>query len=266
MLTLTKNSILICATIINTALYSQISIQQDTKDKDPTHEITATIDSENSELQLENLKGFFLENEMELIIKKITLNEQNKITGIYIVLKKGVDSTEFSSNSNLPIPKLTLGFRNNNVFISTPTLATHSFPNKNPASISWSSMTMDSLLKKHHFAFRLGSENEAKDFFDISELKEMINNFMSKDNDTLFRSFQQLKPPSLSNTQQFKFTDNPSIHKLIIINGKESDFNTLNTYAIANQLAAVDILQPETAITIYGNKAKDGAIIATTKD
>ena len=64
---------------------------------------------------------------------------------------------------------------------------------------------------------------------------------------------------------KFNFKDDPNIHKLIIIDGKESDFKTLSKLSDENKLEAIDDLKPKTAISLYGNKAKDGAIIATTK-
>jgi len=64
----------------------------------------------------------------------------------------------------------------------------------------------------------------------------------------------------------YNFINTPGVNKLIIIDGKESDFETLNNLAQNDQLEDVDNLKSATAISIYGQKAKDGAIIATTKN
>ena len=65
--------------------------------------------------------------------------------------------------------------------------------------------------------------------------------------------------------QKFRFVDNPETDKLIIIDGKESDFETLDKLAKEDKIESVDVLKSKTAMSIYGEKAKDGAIIATTK-
>ena len=64
--------------------------------------------------------------------------------------------------------------------------------------------------------------------------------------------------------KRFQFVDDPNIEKIIIIDGKESDFKTLDQLAKDNKLEAVDILKSKTSISIYGERAKDGVIIATT--
>ena len=72
-------------------------------------------------------------------------------------------------------------------------------------------------------------------------------------------------PFQLNNSRKFSFVDDPDIDKLIIIDGKESDFKTLDQLARSDKLEEVDFLKATTAISIYGDKAKDGVIIAITK-
>ena len=50
-----------------------------------------------------------------------------------------------------------------------------------------------------------------------------------------------------------------------MIDGKKADFKKLDELAKSNKLKSVDFLKPDTAKSLYGKKAKDGAIIATTK-
>ena len=57
--------------------------------------------------------------------------------------------------------------------------------------------------------------------------------------------------------QKFRFVDNPDTEKLIVIDGKVSDFKTLDDLAKNDKLESVDVLKSK--------KAQDGAIIATTK-
>ncbi|NNC70792.1 MAG: hypothetical protein HKN90_08240, partial [Flavobacteriaceae bacterium] len=44
-----------------------------------------------------------------------------------------------------------------------------------------------------------------------------------------------------------------------------STFDELDALAKDDKLDSVDVLKGKTAVSIYGKKAKDGAIIATTK-
>jgi len=66
-------------------------------------------------------------------------------------------------------------------------------------------------------------------------------------------------------SKQFHFVDDPDIEKLIIIDGQEANFEKLDALAKEEKLDAVEFLKSKTAMSIYGEKAKDGVIIATTK-
>ena len=64
---------------------------------------------------------------------------------------------------------------------------------------------------------------------------------------------------------KYNFVNDPDVDKLIMIDGKESTFEELDRLAKDDQLQDVDFLKASTAVSIYGDKAKDGAIIAITK-
>lgn len=89
------------------------------------------------------------------------------------------------------------------------------------------------------------------------EIKERVYKFDNDDDAMVFFGEGEQK--------RFQFVDDPNIKKVIIIDGKEADFKTLDQLAKDGKLDSVDILKSKTAISIYGKKAKDGAIIATTK-
>lgn len=89
------------------------------------------------------------------------------------------------------------------------------------------------------------------------EIKERVFKFDNDDDAMLFLGEGEQK--------RFQFVDDPNIKKVIIIDGKEADFKTLDQLAKDNKLEAVDILKSKTAVSIYGERAKDGVIIATTK-
>ena len=82
----------------------------------------------------------------------------------------------------------------------------------------------------------------------------------------MFDEYEPLSSFFQNPSKKFRFTnDDASRKKLIIIDGETSEYKKLDQLAKADKLKAVDYLKPETAISIYGDQAKDGAIIATTK-
>lgn len=238
------------------------------------NEITATINKNTTEKELEDLKEFFLENGIELVVEKIEFNEQNEITGLSLVLKKGDSKSKYSSSSSEPIEDLELGFKNNNLYISNSGMfdiaAWRNQSNSAPRITD-----LDSIFKKHNFAFDFdfdfGKDGDSIFFngnsINIDDLREkMMKSFQfEEDEDGNITINGRSFPSRFNQSRTFSFVDDPTIDKLIIIDGKESDFETLDTLAKEDKLEVVDFLKKETAISIYGKKAKDGAIIATTK-
>ena len=235
-------------------------------------EITAIINKDTTEKELKDLQTFFSENGIELILKKTIYNEQNQLTGLSIVLKKGNSKSQYSSSSNIPISEIELGYKNGNLYITNSgginglalALGNQSMPK----------MNLDSIMKQHNFAFDFDFDenDESMMFFnghlDIQKLKDQIMQSFSFDQDengAFIFDKQNKQPQTLQNLPKFNFVDNPDIDKLIVIDGVEQDFETLDQLAKSDQLAEVDFLRPKTAISLYGEKAKDGAIIATTK-
>lgn len=233
-------------------------------------EITAIINKNTSEQELEDLKKFFSENGIELLLKKIEFNDKNEITSLSITLKKGNTKSQYSSSSNAPISEIKLGYKNGNLYITNSGMFDIAIL-KNQSGFSFPNIDMDSVMKKHNFTFDFNDDKDSLFFkgnFDIQKLKDQIMesfDFDENQNGSFFFNGQQIHPFQNSNPKKYNFIDNPDIQKLIIINGKEADFKTLDTHAKSDNLAEVDFLKPKTAISIYGDKAKDGAIIATTK-
>ena len=90
------------------------------KQQQEENEITATINKNTTEKELEDLKAFFLENGIELVVENIKFNNQNEIIGLSLILKKGNSKSKYSSSSSEPIEDLELGFKNDNLLrIST---------------------------------------------------------------------------------------------------------------------------------------------------
>lgn len=233
-------------------------------------EITAVINKNTSEQELEDLKKFFSENGIELLLKKIEFNSKNEIISLDITLKKGNAKSQYSSSSNVPISEIKLGYKNGSLYITNSGMHDIAIFKKQ-SGFNFPDIDMDSVMKKHSFTFDFSDNKDSlflKGNFDIQKLKEQIMesfNFDEDQSESFFFNGQQIHPFQNSSSQKYNFIDNPDIQKLIIINGKEADFKTLDAHAKSDNLAEVDFLKPKTAISIYGNKAKDGAIIATTK-
>ncbi|UZO80605.1 hypothetical protein NBT05_16885 [Aquimarina sp. ERC-38] len=219
--------------------------------------ITATISKSTTEKELEDLQDFFAENDIELIIKKIEFNDQKEITGLSIVLKKGNSQSNYTANSNRPIEDLELGYKDNNLFISNSGMFDIASWQNQSNFTHPSFKSLDSIMKNGGLAM------------DMADFKDQIMNSMS-----MFENMQDMNGMSSlqdffndarGTTKKFQFKNDPNLDKLIIIDGEESDFDTLDQLAKDDQIDSVDFLKSATAISIYGDKAKDGAVIATTK-
>ena len=239
----------------------------------PSNEVTATINKNTTRNELENLKDFFLKNDIELIVEKITFNEQNEITSLDLILKKGKSKSKYSSSSTEPISDVELGYKNGNLYITNSGMFDIASW-KNQVGFGAPTIDIDSILKRHNLSFDFDFDQEGDSIsfngahFNINTLKDQIMNSFQIEEDeqgNIIFNGQQF-PSHFSQTKKFNFVDDPDLDKLIIIDGKESDFTTLDELAKSDQLEAVDFLKAPTAISIYGNKAKDGAIIAITKE
>ncbi len=257
----------ISLTAFTSTTYEQ-SIINDTQ----SDEITAIINKDTTEKELEDLKTFFAENGIEFILKKIDYNDKNELTSLSIVLKKGDSKSQYSSSSTTPISEIKLGYKNDNLYITNSGMFDIAAW-KNQSGFNYPRINMDSIMQKHNFAFNFDFDEDTDSLFfkghlDVKKLKDQIMKSFTfeedEDGNFIFNG-HQMHPFQNFNKQKFNFIDNPDIEKLIIIDGKESDFETLDNLAKTDNLDKVDFLKPETAISIYGDKAKDGAIIATTK-
>lgn len=245
-----------------------------------TENITATITKETTESQLNDLKSYFKKHDISLTIKKVSRNSENEITGLKISLQKNGQQSSYNMQSNTPITDLELGFKNENVFIGNASDSmAMAFGNGSPFgnllnSLNQNESAIDSLISENQFSFSFNSNDLQKflkdsslDFDQIQE--QFFSNFFNSNGNSSGK--QSFSSPNISPKKQgsvipkYTFFNNKNINKLIIIDGKESDFETLDALAKADKLTEVDNLKPSTAISIYGNKAKDGAIIATTK-
>ncbi|WP_378177612.1 hypothetical protein [Aquimarina sp. SS2-1] len=256
--------------IFSLTAFTSASYLEQIQDVSEFNEIIATINKNTTEKELEDLKTFFLENGIELIIETIKFNDQNEITSLSVILKKGNAKSKYSSSSSEPISDVELGYKNGNLYITNSGMFDIASW-RNQIGFNNRNFDMDSILKNQNFRFDFDKEGDSLFFngqhFDIGKLKDQIMNsfnFEEDENGNFIFNGQQF-PSHFNKSKKFSFVDDPDIDKLIIIDGKEADFKTLDDLAKSDRLEEVDFLKPTIAMSIYGDKANDGAIIATTK-
>jgi len=238
--------------------------------------VSVTIDNETTDNQIDDIVKLLKENGITPTLTNIERNDEGKITGIRIVLEdSNGNQTSSQTSSNLPITQIVFGRKDGLLYITQSSdngaFAFFNRPNMMPFQFENDSLFNQQFGSFGNFNFDdFFNDDDHGSFFmngkamTLEELKEqMKQNFGNQMGSQNFSWFFDNDPANGS--QKFKFYDDPNTNKLIIIDGKESDFETLNSLAEKDKLKAVDNLKPETAISIYGNKAKDGAIIATTK-
>lgn len=240
------------------------SLQQD-------NNISITIDSKTTDANLESIKKDLKQYQITAKFTNIVRDESGTLTGINITLtdeQGGSASSQISSNT--PLPALSFGKRDGFLFIEQEDMNFNQFSYSNKLFGS----NTDSLLQQSFSGLKNFNLN---DFFGNSDynfffnsdsttleaLKEKITQHMQQSN-LNSQDFSWFSKPSNS-SKKYQFIDNPNTEKLIIIDGQKSDFKTLKTLADNDKIDTVDVLNAKPAMSIYGNKAKDGALIVTTK-
>lgn len=235
-------------------------------------DVIVTIDKNTSETDFEDIKNMFKENGITANFSNIERNEANEITGLKIELKEGNNASAISNfSSSSPITQITFGRKNGSLFVSTqnglnpnalglsnmPNMQMFSFDNDSIPGMNlknFGGFNLDDFFNSENGTFSFNGQN-----IDMDKLRKQLEEQFDSD------AFSSLFNSEHGKPGQFQFIDDPNTNKLIIIDGKESNFETLDKLAKENKLKAVDHLKPKTAMSIYGEKAKDGAVIATTK-
>ena len=244
-----------------------------------TNEIKITIDKNTKDSEFKAVTKTLKEHNIEAKFSGIKRNKNNEIIAIKIQLEdnKGNESNTSISSSN-PIDVITLGAENDSLYITSSSENNFSFNGRHSLS--------------KHFDFSFDDEDEVMFIngkkFDFKDIKNKVKNafvfeedgdgkrMIIKLNDFDFDFDEDTdieeelewvveEDKDEKTTQKFRFIDDPNIEKLIMIDGKKADFKKLDELAKANKLQSVDFLKPDTAMSLYGKKAQDGAIIATTK-
>ncbi len=251
--------------------------------------VNITVDSDTTDDELDDINDMLKEHGITVKFSNIKRNDEGELTSIKIELRDENGNTAVSqTSSNMPIQTFSFGRKNGSLYVSQGKSHFGNF------AFFGDDMTFDfnfdhDSIFQHHFqkldSLRFGSifefDDENNKFFfngksiDMDELKERMNKmfiFGDEDGNFTFRGgdgnhffFGDDDGNGMKKHQKFRFVDNPDTEKLIVIDGKESDFKTLDDLAKNDKLESVDVLKSKTAMSIYGKKAKDGAIIATTK-
>lgn len=270
-----KNGLLTLAlttTLISPTFGNSITPKAIENNTSVNHKIKVTIDKNTTDSEFKEVVKTLKKHDIDAKFSGIKRNKNNEIVAIKIKLKDdngNVSNTSLSSDN--PISTINLGAEKNSLYITSSDTKSFSF---NPTH---------SLSKHFDFSF---DDDEHKmtingKTFDFDEIKDQIkdafvfeedkdgkrvviklNNFnfdFDEDNE------EEQEWSTKQHSQKFHFVDDPEIEKLIMIDGKKADFNKLDQLAKSDKLKSVDFLKPDTAKSLYGKKAKDGAIIATTK-
>ena len=266
--------------------------------------VNITIDSDTTDEELADIKEMLKEHGITAKFSNIKRNKDGELTGIKIELKDENGNTAVSQTSSTnPIQTFSFGRKNNSLYVSQGKSAFGNFAFfGDDMDFDFDFDFEHDSIFKHHFSkldslnfdhiFKFDHDDNIMFFngksFDMDELKDHMNNLFiieededggkkriiirgNKGNHLFFDDDEDhvlewhSDKDEHSKHQKFRFVDNPDTDKLIVIDGKDSDFKTLDELAKNDKLESVDVLKPQTAVSIYGKKAKDGAIIATTK-
>jgi len=248
------------------------TFQQVTKDPN----VVITIDKSTSEEDFKDIKKMLHENGITATFTNIERNDLNEVTGLKIKLNDNQsEAAEGNISSNIPIAPITFGRKDGLLFITTGNKQLGAFGLFNQNNMMPFGFDQDSLIGQNLQSFGnfnfddFFNDSNSSIFFNgknmtMDELKDALNKQMAASGMNL--NSMSFFFGNEDNTEgKHHFVDDPNVKKVIVIDGKESDFKTLKKLEETHQIKVVDMLKPETAISLYGQKAKDGAIIVTTK-
>ena len=269
LLTLALTTALITPSFGHNTIPKTIDINTNIENK-----IKVTIDKNTTDSEFKEIVKTLKKHNIEAKFSGIKRNKSNEIVAIKIKLKddNGNESNTSLSSDN-PISTINLGAEKNSLYITSSDSKSFSFNGTHSLS--------------KHFDFSFDDDEHKMTIngktFDFDEIKDQIKNAFVYEEDKdgkrvviKLNNFnfdfdddnnheEEHEWTTKQHSQKFHFVDDPEIEKLIMIDGKKANFKKLDELAKSNKLKSVDFLKPDTAKSLYGNKAKDGAIIATTK-
>ncbi len=240
---------------------------------DIVDDINITIDSSTSDSDFEDIKNTLRDYNIKVEFSDIERNDLNEITGIGIkIYTENGQQSMSQMSSNVPIAQISFGRKNGNLYIGQDGQQFDMFTLFNRKSGFPSTFDNDSIFGNHfdHFDFNDFFDDDAffmfeGDSLNIDQLKEKMKHRFNFGNPQAKHFSFSYDNDKDHNNGRYSFIDNPDLEKVIVIDGEISDFETLDGLAKHDKIDKVDVLKPETAMSIYGKKAKDGAIIVTTK-
>lgn len=272
-----KNGLL--AITLSTALITPTLVRATTPINTITRvsdEVKITIDKNTKDSEFKTIIKTLKKHDIEAKFTSIKRNDAHEITAIKISLK---DDNGNASNTSLssknPIDAITLGTKKGALYIVSSDANSFSFNGSHSLSkhfdfsfddkahvmtINGKTFDFDDIKEQVKDAFVFEDDGNGKRM--ILKLDNFNFNF---DEDDTQQNQEKKVWVSKNESQKYHFVDDPKIEKLIMIDGKKSDFKTLDNLATSNKLKSVDFLKSGTAMSLYGKKAKDGAIIAITK-
>jgi len=270
LLTLALTATLISPTFGDNSIPKGIEINANINNK-----IKVTIDKNTTDSEFKEIVKTLKKHNIEAKFSGIKRNKNNEIVAIKIKLKdNNGNQSNTSLSSDNPISVINLGAEKNSLYITSSDSKNFSFNGTHSLSkhfdFSFDDDEHKMTINGKSFDFD-DIKEQIKDAFVFEEDKDgkrviiKLNNFDFDFNFDDEKEEKNDKSTTKQHSQKFHFVDDPEIEKLIMIDGKKVDFKKLDELAKSNQLKSVDFLKPDTAKSLYGKKAKDGAIIATTK-
>jgi len=238
---------------------NKVVIPEETTYKEPGADITMTMDSNASDDNINEMTKVLKEQGIQVNFSNVERNDEGKIIGLRIELSDDNNGKAVSQISSYrPISNISFGRKDGMLFITQDgNEMMKGFSFVNGASPFFAN---DSIFEQQ---FGMLKKFNLQDFFNNPS-----SGMSFSGSDMTFDEFEKQmleEMNAIGNDKQYSFIDDPNTSKLIIIDGKESDFETLNKLAESKKIVAVDALKPETAMSTYGDKAKDGALIVSTK-
>lgn len=228
----------------------------------PGDNVIVTIDKNTTAEGFEDIKSMLKAHGIKANFSEIKRNDLAQLTELKIELNDGKNGLAQSKiASNIPISEITFGRKDGMLFITQGKNQNGSIGFLNRNSMPSFGFDNDSLMEQNFNA--LGGIN-FNDFFNGEE-DSIFFGGKSMNFDKIRKQMEQLMQQNALTKTPLNFYDDPNTNKLIIIDGKESDFKTLEKLSKENKLVEIDDLKPKIAMSIYGQKAKDGAIIVITK-
>jgi len=241
------------------------------------NEIKVKIDKSTTDSEFKKLVTTLKNHHIEAKFSGIKRNKNNEIVAIKIRLKdENGNESNTSLSSDNPISTISLGAKKGSLYITSSDSNSFSFNGTHSVSkhfdfsfdddehkltINGNTFDFDKIKTQFKNAFVFEEDEDGKRVVIKLNNFDFNLNFEDEDGD----NNGVYKKTTTKAAQKFHFIDDPQIEKYIMINGKNADFKKLDKLAKSNSLKSVDFLKPDTAKSLYGNKAKDGAIIATTK-